>query len=215
MRISSGPYAIKLNPRCGSFNAKLLIPRSATIAPAQGVPDSSRTCAISAKSAWRRTARLPNRASRSDAIVSAALSRSSPMRCALVASRIASAWPPVPTVASTTTGGLDARTSPTTSSTITAACWRLAALQSGSVPPALELQNQICKKFRVVDKLVLGHLHHTLQHGPVPELYLIDLRGEGDLALKLCETAQLRRDKNTPLLIGLDFVRAANIEGLE
>src|ERR1700688_2324420 len=51
IRMSSGPSKRKLKPREGSSSARLLIPRSATIASTRSSPVRSRTASIAAKSA--------------------------------------------------------------------------------------------------------------------------------------------------------------------
>src|SRR5579883_2099090 len=215
IRISSGPSRAKLKPRCASSRARLLMPRSARIALTQGVPLASRISVRSAKSRWKSATRAPKRSRRAAATRSACASRSSPISWQPVASSSASAWPPVPIVASTTIIGLQARTSPATSATITATCWGLVALTAVcSLGSSMGLDVQLADEFGVFHQL-LGRLQDAPERRAIPQLKMIDLGREGRFAIQPRELPQLRWNQDATLTIGFYFVSAPYIKSLK
>ena len=101
-RMSSGPVARKLKPRRSSASWSEERPRSRRTPSSGARPFSRATTSRSAKLERTRTARSPNRERTRRASASASGSTSSPMSWPVrpVRSRMASAWPPAPTVPS-------------------------------------------------------------------------------------------------------------------
>ncbi len=102
MRMSSGPSAMKLNPRPASSSWNDDTPRSITMPSTFSNPCSTATARIDAKSECIHVKRSPKRASLALQRPTASGSRSSPSRreSGLEASSSASACPPPPTVPS-------------------------------------------------------------------------------------------------------------------
>lgn len=124
MRMSRGPSRWKLNPRSGRPSCRPETPRSNSTPSASRTPACSTKAFRSAKSPRTSWTRPANRLSLRCATCRASGSRSMPTSRPVgpQACRMRSAWPPVPTVASTYTPPGRGRSQARTASTRTGTC---------------------------------------------------------------------------------------------